>query len=166
MLRNHIRVLLGTMTIALATSAVMGVAEAAEMTNAPGSACIAAGSAVLTARTDGQAENQGAAGLTAVCPVDRKQIGSSLATVLSGRVWVVDQHSTQDVCCRVVTKNPNGAAKLGDLVCSTGESSNDQALSLPSVTDPYTFSHFWIQCSVPAMEGAASRILTVRSTQE
>jgi hypothetical protein len=151
---------------ALLVAAGMGVALA-DTTNIPASTCVATGSGVLAVRSDGQVENQSASAVTAVCPVDRKQINGNFTTVFSGRVWVADQHSTANVCCKVISRNPSsGASVEGTQVCSSNEGSGAQSLTLPSLTDNTTFSHFYIQCTLPAFEGAASRLLTVRATQD
>jgi hypothetical protein len=50
-------------------------------------------------------------------------------------------------------------------VCTSGTSSN-AALTIPVITDGYTFAHFYLQCTLPGAEaGKTSRILTFRSTQ-
>jgi hypothetical protein len=142
------------------------VALAAETANVPPSTCVAA-SGTLTVRTDGQVENQGASSVTAICPADRKIVNGSFTTTFSARVWVVDQHSTQGVCCRAMSKNPSsGTVVTGTEICSSSESSRDQSLTTPSITDAYTYRHFYVQCTLPPLEGAASRLLTVRTTQQ
>ncbi|WNG47127.1 hypothetical protein F0U60_25625 [Archangium minus] len=134
--------------------------------NAPGAACVAINGASLTVRDDGEAENRTASLVTAICPAERP-IGTGTTTTLSGRVFVVDQSTTSEVCCRAVSKNPLGAKVTGAWQCSTGSSANYQALDLASLSDTYTFSSFYLECQVPALSGGnASRIQMYRATQQ
>lgn len=153
---------------ALAAAAVLGAAGvvyAATSSNAPGASCVAAGAGALSVRADGEAENLSAATVTAVCPAERPA-GTDLTTKISATAFVVDQSSTGNVCCKVASKNAGGALVQSATVCSTGASSGYQALSLAEITDPYSFSHFYVQCDVPAISGGlASRIQMVRMVQ-
>ncbi|HEX5750611.1 MAG TPA: hypothetical protein VFZ09_30570 [Archangium sp.] len=135
-------------------------------TNAPGSACVATGSANLTVRDDGEAENRTAAVVTAICPAERPVV-TGTTTLLSGRVFVVDQSTTGSVCCRVASKNPGGTKITGAWQCSTGSSSSYQILDLAQLTDTYTFSSFYIECQLPALSGGlASRLQMYRAVQQ
>lgn len=145
---------------------VAGAVWAATSSNLPGASCVASGSGTLAARADGEAENLTASTVTAVCPVERP-MGAELTTKLSATVFVVDRHASANVCCKAVSKNAGGAVVQSATVCSTGSSSAYQSLSLAEVTDPYTFSHFYVQCDVPPIaSGAASRIQLVRAAQQ
>lgn len=145
---------------------VAGAVWAATSSNLPGASCVAAGSGTLAARADGEAENLTASTVTAVCPVERP-MGAELTTKLSATVFVVDRHASANVCCKAVSKNAGGAVVQSATVCSTGSSTSYQALSLAEITDPYTFSHFYVQCDVPPIaSGAASRLQFVRAVQQ
>ncbi|PTL82274.1 hypothetical protein [Vitiosangium sp. GDMCC 1.1324] len=139
-------------------------ALADDMDNAPGSMCVGAGYS-LTVNTAGQAENPQAFTVTAICPSERKVINGAFATNFSATVWVSDQSTTSDVCCKAVSRLPSGVTKESALVCTTGTTSNT-GLTIPVVTDGYTFAHFYLQCQLPGVEsGKTSRILTFRSIQ-
>jgi hypothetical protein len=131
--------------------------------NLPGSMCVGT-NAPLTVTSNGNADNINAVAVTAVCPAERLMVNGALTTNFSSRVWVNDRHTTQGVCCRVVSRTPNGGTKLGTEVCSSG-STGDEALDLPGVTDNYTFAHFFVRCTMPPSQTGNSRIITYRSTQ-
>jgi hypothetical protein len=137
-----------------------------DLDNAPGSMCVAAAGA-LTVNTAGQVENKGTVNATAICPTERKMINGALATNFSATVWVLDQHSVGNICCTVVSHQPNGVIKeSATLACSSGSSASYQALSVPGITEPATFADWFVRCTVPLPEsGKTSRILTYRSTQ-
>lgn len=155
-----------TLAASLLSLAMMPLALAQDIDNAPGSYCVGAGG-VLSVNTSGNVENKTASAVTGICPAERKVIGGSWATHFSARVWVMDQSASQNVCCRVLSRTPNGVVKTGAEVCSTGASTDDQSLDLPEIVEGYTFAHFFVRCSVPAIDGIkTSRILTVRTIQE
>lgn len=144
-----------------------GVALAASTNNAPGSACTATSGASLSVRDDGEAENLSAGLVTAICPAERPIGTGETTTSLSGKVFVVDQSTTSNVCCRAVSKNPNGVKVTGAWSCSTGSSSGYQSLDLAAISDSYTYSSFYLECQVPAVSsGNASRIQMYRTVQE
>jgi hypothetical protein len=132
--------------------------------NLPGSMCVGT-NAALTITANGNADNATASTVTAICPTERVMISGALATNFSARVWVNDRNGSADVCCRVVSRQPNGNEVLGDSVCSTGNSTTDQSLSLPGITDRYTFSSFFVRCTMPPTSTGNSRILTYRATE-
>ncbi len=136
----------------------------ADLDNSPGSMCVGT-NAPLTVTSNGHADNVNAAAVTAICPTERLMVGGALTTNFSARVWAVDRHSTQNVCCRVVSRTPNGNQKLGTEVCSAGNSASDVSLDLPGIVEPYTFAHFFVRCSMPPTETGNSRIITFRSIQ-
>lgn len=154
---------------ALASAALLslaGVVYAATSINQPGATCVATGSGALRVRSDGEAENATTSTVTAVCPAERPA-GADLTTKVSATAFVVDQSSAGNVCCKVVSKNAGGAVVQSATVCSAGASSGYQGLSLPEITDPYSFSHFYVQCDVPAVSGGlTSRIQMVRTVQQ
>lgn len=155
-----------THSLLLACSLLVAAAAAADdMQNFPASLCVAS-SGTLLVRSDGQAENGTAAAVTVVCPVPRPNLGGVVTTHFSGTVWVVDRHPTENVCCRAYSKNPTGALIPGAQVCSTGDSSSYQTLALPQLDDGFTWSHFFVQCTLPATSsGLRSRLLTYRANQ-
>lgn len=145
--------------------AVSAAALADTSTNSPGSACVAAGAGSLNARSDGEAENTSAQAVTAVCPADRP-VGTGGTSNVSGTVFVVDQSTTGNVCCRIMSKNASDAVVQSAQVCSTGNSASYQVLSLPQISDPFTYSHYFVQCTVPPINGSlTSRIQMYRTTQ-
>lgn len=161
MMTKHVRILVP----ALLLSGLAGAVLAATTTNSPGSACVATAGSV-NVRGDGEAENVTGSTITVVCPADRP-IGGSPATKVSGTVFVIDQNPAGEVCCKVMSKNPSGAVVQSASVCSTGSSSSYQNLALPEITDTFTFSHFFIQCTIPpASAGLTSRISTYRTAQQ
>lgn len=154
-----------TLLTAVAALAVTGIAVADEIENLPASMCVAS-SGDLTIRSDGQVENASSALVTAICPVARPNISGSFTSDFSATVWVVDRHPTINVCCRAYSKNPGGATVAGTQVCSADQSTDYQTLSVPAIHDGYSWSHFYVQCTIPAVSSSArSRILTYRSTQ-
>ena len=153
-------------TLVLTALSISGIVWASTTTNSPGGNCVAASSGSLNVRSDGEAENTTNTTVIAVCPAERP-VGANLTTKASGQVFVVDQSVTGDVCCRIESKNPGGAIVTGPLVCSSGTSASYQALTLPEITDAFTYSHFFVWCSVPAINGVlASRIQMYRTTQQ
>ncbi|MGH1344074.1 MAG: hypothetical protein ACRBN8_21120 [Nannocystales bacterium] len=150
---------LGTLTLASIAFA------APTYENNPGAACVATGDNPLSVRIDGEAENQTSSGMYAVCPAERPV--DDLATEVSGRVFVVDQHPTSNACCRAASKNPSGSYQYSSWECSSGSSSGYQILDVDPVNDGYSWSHFMLQCYLPPMSGnAASRIQTYRVIQD
>lgn len=149
-------------------AALSGAAHAAEeMDNAPASLCVPVEGSNLTVNASGLLVNKSAAAASAVCPTARKVVGGSFTSHYRATVWAVDEHPSQNVCCRTYTKNPGGAVKEGAQVCTSGTSTTYQTLELPEVVDGYTWSHFFVQCTVPPAYGTAySRLVTFRSVQE
>jgi hypothetical protein len=142
--------------------AFAGVAYATTLTSTSGARCAGINGGSLSGRTDGETENTSAAAVTAICPLER----DTSASTVSGDVFVLDQSAASNVCCHLVSKNPGSTRIDGSQVCSTGNSASTQQLTLPSITDATTFSHFFVQCTVPAINGtAASRIQVYRTTQ-
>lgn len=165
MFNRMYRPLKGLVTLSAILAA--GATLADSTTNAPGSACVATGSASLTVRDDAEAENRTASLVTALCPAERPVGAGTFTTALSGRVFVVDQNPLSEVCCRAVSKNPGGAKITGTWSCSSGSSSGYQILDLAALSDTYTFSTFFLECQVPApSSGLYSRIQMYRVSQQ
>jgi hypothetical protein len=117
--------------------------------NRPGARCRPATGAAPAYSSDGGVYG-GAYGAVMNCPIDRP-IAPTVSTFVSApNVWVVDQNPTSDVCCHLLSKNPSGVEVVGNDVCSSGASSSVQTLTLPSVLDETTYSHFDLVCTVPA----------------
>lgn len=140
--------------------------HADDITNHPASACVPAGTGQLTVTAAAGVENASTATVTAMCPVERIA-HAGFATTFSGRVWVVDQNPTYNICCRVVSHNPGGTPQLGASSCSTGSATTSQSLVLAGLTDTASYSHFFISCSVPpkSSTGKNSGLLTYRAIQ-
>ena len=139
-----------------------------DVSNLPGSACIAAAGGKLVVQDDGAVVNKSSKTVTAICPIERPVGAGVVAKTIAGRIWVIDRHSTLNVCCAAVSKNPNGVIKVGTEVCSSGgQTSTSQSLDVPKVSDGFTFSHYFLRCTIPSISGdAASGILTYRGLQE
>lgn len=134
----------------------------------PGSNCVAEGTIPISVTATGGVENPSTLSTaTALCPVERIATGGAFSTNFSARVWVVDQSSSGNVCCRVVSNNPGGAQQLGTPVCSTGSAATSQSLTRPGITDTASYSHFYVTCTIPAKTalGKTSGILTYRGVQ-
>ena len=160
---KSIHTTLGAIALIAATAAT---ADAETTDNAPGAMCVATGSRQLVVRTDAEIENRSGYNVTAVCPAER-ELRPGTTTRLSGRVWVVDRNPNANVCCRTYSKNPGGRTVAGAWRCTSGSSSNYRSLTLPQIQDPYSWSHFFVQCKLPPRyNGRASRIQMYRTIQE
>lgn len=160
MKRSHV---LSALALALVGSA--GAVVASTTTNTPGATCVASSGALVNS-IDGQAANLTTSSATAVCPIDR-QIAPTVSTKVAATVWVVDESSSANVCCTLHSRNPNGVSVNSAQVCSSGQTSASQQLSLAQITDNTTFSHYFITCTVPALSsGLVSKVLTYRSIED
>lgn len=150
-----------------ATLLVAATVSADEMDNAPGSMCVGVNGGVLTTGSSGYAENKQTSSVTAVCPAERKNINGSWATVFKAQVFVNDASSSADICCRAVIRDTGGRTAESSDVCTSGTTgSGSTTLTTPEVTWSYTFAHFMVRCTVPAINGSStSKILTFRSIQ-
>ena len=138
-----------------------------DFANIAGAMCNGVGT-TLTYTTAAAAGNNATSAKWAVCPFRRINDGS-WTNRFFGRAWVKDRSSSEDVCCRVRTRNPGGATKDGPSVCSSGNSSTPQDLYLdfPKVYDNYTWSHVEVLCKLPAKSGSTrSEVLTYRVGQQ
>lgn len=120
----------------------------AKETNLAAASCKPVGGADLS-YSAGQVYNATAGTKDLVCPIARPIAPTVTDWVRVPVAWVFDRHPTENVCCRVRAKNAGGPETLSEQVCSEGSSSSYQALTLPSVYDPYTFSQFSVQCTIP-----------------
>ncbi len=151
-----------TLMLGIVVTANLAVAQ---IDNAPGSMCVATTGAA-TVNTAGNAYNNTNNWMTMICPADRQTTDGTFSKKFRGSVWVVDRHPTLNVCCRAKSRNPGGATKQSAAVCSNGAQTGYQIINLPEISDPYTWSHFYFQCTVPAKHnGAASSVLTFRAIQ-
>lgn len=150
----------------VATLVASITASADQIENRSASDCVAVSGAVMV-RADGGIENAAISPATVVCPIERRWSGASPNLYVSGRVWAVDQNATEGVCCRVVSVNPSsGAVVESPPVCTTSTGPSVQSITSAEVYDPYSFSHFFLRCEIPAASGSArSRIQTVRNVQ-
>jgi hypothetical protein len=134
----------------------------ADEDNAPAAMCVAINGAAVNVLSSGQIENAGTSAVTVLCPAARKLS----FTKFKSRVWAVDRHSSDNVCCRVVARLPNGGQVASTPVCSTGASTSEVTLDTAEITQAYTFAAVWTECTIPAVNGTArSRLLTFRSYQ-
>jgi hypothetical protein len=135
----------------------------------PGAACKVTGTAAISYNTAAHISNLATAPATVLCPTRRIQDNGYFANRLMGQAFVVDQHPTADVCCKIFARTPAGSYASGDTVCSTGSSTSSQRLLLdyPKVRMDYTFAHFALSCTLPAASsGKASSVITYRIGQQ
>lgn len=153
-------------SIALALAFMLpGAALADTLDNTPGGACVGSYDKILTVLSNGEVENRNSSTVFAICPAERP-ISVGKTNKLSGNVWVIDRHSTKNTCCRAVSKNPGGAQVSGSWACSSGSSTTYQILTIPQISDSYSWSHYFFQCLIPPKTTAASRIQMYRVRQE
>ncbi|WNG47128.1 S1 family peptidase [Archangium minus] len=119
--------------------------------NQPGASCRTVQGGQLSYGSDGEAFNSGNTLSQLLCPIRRPGDGGFANVVDVPRLFVLDRHPTANVCCRLQSKNPSGQLITTTEVCSTGASSDPQALVLPSVYDGTTWSQFNLVCSVPGI---------------
>lgn len=162
-MKNH--KLVGISLAGAVVAAIGAIAGASTTTNTPASACVPL-FGTYAINDAGHGQNTSTAGLTSVvCPIDRA-IAPTVATKVAATVWVVDRSSTDNVCCTLESANENGVqVKNPTPICSTGASTAAQALQLPQIVDGFTFSHFQINCVLPAAASASapSKLVTYRS---
>lgn len=117
--------------------------------NQPGASCQSIQGGPLLYGSDGEAMNEGSGTGRILCPIQRPGDSGFPNVVDVPRLFVLDRHPTQDVCCHLQSKNPSGKLITTTEVCSSGASSGYQSLTLPSVYDNTTWSQFSLVCSVP-----------------
>ncbi|MDI1450442.1 trypsin-like serine protease [Polyangium sp. 6x1] len=117
--------------------------------NQAGTYCRPVGSALVDYGSDGEAFNSSVFSGQVVCPMQRPGDDGYPNVVDVPRLFVVDRHASQDVCCKLQSKNPSGTLVETTTVCSSGASADSQTLVLPSLYDPYTWSQFSLNCTVP-----------------
>jgi hypothetical protein len=129
------------------------------MKNRPGARCRPAAGGTPVYSSDGSMLGDGS-GTVAICPIDRPIAPTASNFVSVPHVWVTDQNPNEDVCCHLQSSNPGGALIVGEDVCSSGASGAGQDLLLSSLYDPYTYSQFSIQCTIPppSSNGAPSSV--------
>lgn len=149
-----------------------GIAQPQEVSafNLPGALCsVLDGAEGGRVTTNGQLANDSGAPLTVVCPVGRPGEGAEggWADVVSApRVFVIDRHPTQDVCCHVQSFNPANGPKAGAEQCSSGVAAGYQSLNVPSIHDGPTWGAYQLVCTLPgADQQKRSSIHTYRITQ-
>jgi hypothetical protein len=124
--------------------------------------CVAINGATVRVLSSGQIENPGASAVTVVCPASRKLS----FTKFKSTVWAIDQHGTQELCCRVVARLPNGNQQASAQICSSGSSSSYVSLGTAGITQAYTFASVWTECTIPPISGTAtSGVIGYRSYQ-
>lgn len=147
---------------------ISGSVAADEQDNAPGSMCVGVNGGILTTGSSGFVENKQGSVVTAACPAERKNINGTWATKFKASIFVNDASTTGDICCRAVIRDANGqTAESADVCTSSTTGSGSQTLTTAQVSWSYTFAHFLVRCTVPAINGTAtSKIFTYRSIQE
>jgi len=118
--------------------------------NQAGTYCRPVGNTTLDYGSDGEAFNAGAGAKQVVCPMQRPGGDDGYPNVVDvPRLFVLDRHATQDVCCQLQSKNPTGTHIETTTVCSSGATAEMQSLALPSLYDAFTWSQFSLNCTVP-----------------
>ena len=136
--------------------------------NYPGAACTSMGTALAAPDANGELHNRLFFTRTFVCPIERDEDASGTFSnvIRAPRVFVRDQHPSQNVCCALQTKNPTGRVQESTTICSQGHSSGYQSLNIPTVYDKYSWSQVSLRCTVPGLHGsAASGVMTYRTLQ-
>lgn len=117
--------------------------------NQPGASCRAVQGGQVLYGGDGEAFNGGGGSSQFLCPIQRSGHGGFANVASVSRLFVLDRHPTENVCCHLQSKNPSGKRIATTEVCSSGASTGYQQLELPSVYDNTTWSQFSLVCSVP-----------------
>lgn len=144
-----------------------GGAVADTFENRPGAECRAVGGAYAEVDATGRLGNGEIDTIEFICPAQRVATDGRFETRFSGRVFALDRHPDEDICCHVLSKNPGGALRTGEERCSDGAQAHRQIIDLPEVVDPYTWSHFAIRCEVPGIHaGNQSKVMTYRVISE
>jgi hypothetical protein len=132
--------------------------------NYPGFQCVALSGAV-TPDANGHIQNGGSVTATVLCPVIVDAATSGLASSGSPIAFVTDQNFDSNVCCSSRVKNTGQSVVAGGSVCSSGTNTGSQSLSLTNPATPggnFTFTHRWLQCSIPPNVQGVSEIRTYR----
>ncbi|MCC6556572.1 MAG: hypothetical protein IT372_26735 [Polyangiaceae bacterium] len=136
---------------ALALVALGPLAAHAENQMNPGSMCVS-GTPTNAADIDayGQARNSSSSSMTLVCPVVRAELGPLAA--LSAKVFVTDNHYTQDVCCSARTKNAGQSNSLFVSAedCTPANSTGaNMSLDMFVAGGGGTWDYHFIMCPLP-----------------
>ena len=164
-----LRKLVLTFTSTTLAISLTGVVLAEDVMNLPASMCRPQGSGSLAVKDDGSIENQTTSEVTALCPVERKWANGALSTSLSAKVWALDRHATENVCCRAVRRSPTNSNNdfRGPEVCTSGNYITYQTLDVPEIASGGSFSYFYIECTIPPKSaGNESGLSTYRAIQE
>ena len=118
--------------------------------NQAGTYCRPVGSGSVDYGSEGEALNATAGSVQVVCPMQRPGGDDGYPNVVDvPRLFVLDRHASQNVCCKLQSKNPTGTHIETTTVCSSGASADYQPLQVPSLYDPYSWSQFSLHCTVP-----------------
>jgi hypothetical protein len=127
-----------------------------EQANQPGASCHGISGARVRYERGGLATNATANRQDVLCTVSRPVTPAFADFISVPRIWVFDQHPTEDVCCHLQSKNPGHEGVVGATVCSTGNQPGYQTLVLPSVYDPLSFSQASIVCTIPGSSASGN----------
>jgi len=158
MSHRMIAMVLGGLGLALYSGTAMAV------NNYPGFQCGALSGAIQP-NSNGHAQNSGSTTATVLCPVFVDAGTSGLSTSGGPQIFVTDQNSADDVCCSARVKNTGQSVVSGGTLCSSGNTSAAQTLTLTNPATPggnFTFTHRWIQCDLPAVSTGVSEVRTYR----
>ncbi len=156
---NKTRILRPAIILSLTLASATALAASVILQH-PGAKCVTADDGpALTVRNYGQAYNDSDEWVTAICPVERPL--SPTHKHFSGKVFVSGGDPENPVCCRAISKNALGAVKKADWSCNVwADGGADPDVLNPSgLTDPYTYSAFAFECTMPP----DSRIKSYRS---
>ena len=141
-------------------------AEFVTYENRAGAYCKPIDSGSVNYSMSGTVENSSAATTNITCPARRdRDASSNWENWFYGEAFVVDRHSTDNVCCNVYVRDTGGTVENGPSVCSAGATTSVQQLKLglPKVNWNFTFAHYGLRCSIPPVAGTSkSSVLTYR----
>jgi len=134
-------------------AAGLGVAHAT-LHFVPGAKCVVRSGPAAGFGVDGSINNPGASLQTLICPGDTLD----LATNVTSKISVTDNTTTDEVCCSTRTRNANGGTiTTGTEACTILSTTGADQFLVPGDVGPVsgTFNYHWVQCTVPAISGAA-----------
>jgi hypothetical protein len=160
---------MNTRTLLLAKALLCSVllpfaGTAAAENNYPGFQCVALSGTVIP-DSNGHIQNSGSVTATVMCPITVDAATSGQATSGTPVAFVTDQNFDTNVCCSSRVKNTGQSVVTGGTDCSAGTNAASQTLTLVNPATPggnFTFTHRWLQCTIPPNVQGVSEIRTYR----
>ena len=107
--------------------------------------------------------SSGTSTLNVICPIVRDNTGSPS---FSANVKVIDQHVSQAVSCRAISKSPDGNFEhITGLGSSSGNSSSGIPINLGSLAGIPNGYHY-IRCSIPPLNAEYSAVASYQVTEQ